>query len=320
MNGSIVADAKEIAHRPAASSTADAAGAARDAAESRGEPRARRPSARRPRRLPSAARPVLGDGTQPHRHARAAAGGAPSAKRPNPGRTFGRADRGKQARADARRIAAARLSELAAEPRAVRHATALERLVVNCLTRYHHGIHDESRRALASAEPLLTGTVWDAVVAATVEHVCTTPVRRRAGVDPGPERLVKRPWMYRCGPIERDTALTNASAAMYGRRGGSSSGSPCRGRRSHSGATDGLKYQKRSRVHNVPAPPRTRRPIRPASLADTQLAGHRQRPDALDSCGRDPVPGYRQSRVPWRRLSAPVTHCHVMLGGQQVVV
>ena len=46
-------------------------------------------------------------------------------------------------------------------------ATTLERLIVKRLTRYYHGIDNEARRALVAAEPPLTGTVWDAVVAAT---------------------------------------------------------------------------------------------------------------------------------------------------------
>ncbi len=43
------------------------------------------------------------------------------------------------------RAGAARLSELAAEARAGRVATTLERLIVNGLTRYHHGIDNEAR-------------------------------------------------------------------------------------------------------------------------------------------------------------------------------
>ena len=42
------------------------------------------------------------------------------------------------------------------------------------LTRCYDGIDNEARSALAAAEPPLTGTVCNAVIAATVEHVCTT--------------------------------------------------------------------------------------------------------------------------------------------------
>ena len=108
----------------------------------------------------------------------------------NPSAVIRRARRRRQARADAReRIAAAKLSELAAEARAAPDATTLERLIVKSLTRYYHSIDNEARRTLAAAEPPLTGTVWDAVIAATAEHACTT-WRRRAGVDPGCPRAL----------------------------------------------------------------------------------------------------------------------------------
>ena len=44
------------------------------------------------------------------------------------------------------RIAAAKLSELAAEARAGPDATTFERLIVKGLTRYYHGIDNEARR------------------------------------------------------------------------------------------------------------------------------------------------------------------------------
>ena len=77
------------------------------------------------------------------------------------------------------RIAAARLSELAAEARAGRNATILERLIVKGLTRYCHSVDNEALRTLTAAEPPLTGTVWDAVIAATVEHAAWTQAPER---------------------------------------------------------------------------------------------------------------------------------------------
>jgi len=112
------------------------------------------------------------------------------------------------------RTAAARLSELAAEVRAGGDETALERLIVKGLTRYYHGVDDDARRALAAAEPPLTGTVWDAVIAATIEHVCTTHGDDVPPWTQTPGRFLKRPWVYRRGPIERGTALANAPAAF----------------------------------------------------------------------------------------------------------
>ena len=58
-------------------------------------------------------------------------------------------------RSEREEIAAAKLSELAAEAQAGWDATTLERLIVKGLTRYYHDIDAEARRALASAEPPL---------------------------------------------------------------------------------------------------------------------------------------------------------------------
>ena len=111
-------------------------------------------------------------------------------------------------------VAAAALSELAAEARAGWDRTTLERLIVKGLTRYYHGIDNAARRALAEAEPPLTGTVWDAVLAATVEHACMTHGAEVPAWTQAPERFLKRPWVFRRGPIQRGTALANAPAAF----------------------------------------------------------------------------------------------------------
>ena len=125
------------------------------------------------------------------------------------------ATRPRQAGAGVRvRTAAAKLSELAAEAQAGWDETTLERLIVKGLTRYYHGIDDVARTVLAAAEPPLTGTVWDAVIAATVEHACTTHGADVPAWTQAPERFLKRPWVYRRGPIERGTALANAPAAF----------------------------------------------------------------------------------------------------------
>ena len=112
------------------------------------------------------------------------------------------------------RTAAARLSELAAEAKAGGDATTLERLIVKGLTRYYHGIDAEARTALAAAEPPLTGTVWDAVIAATVEHACTTHGAEVPAWTQAPGRFLKRPWVNSLGPIDQGTALSNAPAAF----------------------------------------------------------------------------------------------------------
>ena len=219
MNVSIPADATEIAYRRGDSGTADAVGAARDAAESGGTAGEARVSSTVPS-VSSPAGPVRETATQPHRTLPPPRRRAEHDRRhacdteTNSGADM-QARKPRQARTSSReKIAAAKLSELAAEAREGRDATTLERLIVKGLTRYYYGIDNEARRALAAAEPPLTGTVWDAVIAATVEHACTTHGAEVPAWTQAPERFLKRPWVYRRGPIERGTALANAPAAF----------------------------------------------------------------------------------------------------------
>ena len=218
MNGSIPADATEIAHRRGDSARADAVGAARDPAESGGTASEARVSSTAP--AVSSPCTVRGTATHPHRTLPPPRRRAERHRRnacdteTNPGADM-QASKPRQTGTSRReRIAAAKLSELAAEARAGWDATTLERLIVKGLTRYYHGIDNEARRALAAAEPPLTGTVWDAVIAATVEHACTTHDAEVPAWTQAPERFLKRPWVYRRGPIERGTALANAPAAF----------------------------------------------------------------------------------------------------------
>ena len=84
------------------------------------------------------------------------------------------------------RIAAATLSELAAEARAGRDGTTLERLIVKYITHYYHSIDNEALTALA--EPPLTATVWDAVIAAIIEHARAPCTTHGGPSQPAPER------------------------------------------------------------------------------------------------------------------------------------
>ena len=114
-----------------------------------------------------------------------------------PTRADMQAIRPKQAGAGVRvRTAAAKLSELVAEAQARRDETTIERLIVKGLTPCYHGIDDMARRALAAAEPPLTGTVRDAVIAATVAHGCTTHGADVPAWTQAPER---RPLRARIG-------------------------------------------------------------------------------------------------------------------------
>ena len=143
-----------------------------------GEPRARRASARRrPGALPLhvrfGVRQRIRTARSHRRDGRSTIGDTRATLRPTRGGHAGEQPR-QTGTSRRERIAAAKLNELAAEARAGWDATILERLIVKGLARYYYGIDTETRRALAAAEPPLTGTVWDAVIAATVEHACTT--------------------------------------------------------------------------------------------------------------------------------------------------
>ena len=143
MNGSIPAVATETAHRRADSGCGDAVGAARDAAEAGGSAGESRVSSTAPpvfSPCPCLLASVCSPACPPRSHAfspigappvSAAVGACGAVALPSP----------------EPRIAAARLSELAAEARAGGDATTLDRLIVEGLTRYYHGIDNEAPAA-----------------------------------------------------------------------------------------------------------------------------------------------------------------------------
>ena len=131
--------------------TADAVGAARDAAESEGTADEGGVSSTAPRPH-SPARPVRGAATEPHRGLPPPRRRAEHCRR-NAGDTETTPRQAGTSRCE--RIAAAKLSELAAGARAGWDATTLERLIAKGLTRYYWGADNEARRALAAAEPPL---------------------------------------------------------------------------------------------------------------------------------------------------------------------
>lgn len=100
-----------------------------------------------------------GNAAEPHAPTAAETGGAPAANacdtETNAGADMQASTAGQASASRRERVAAGRLSELAAEARAGQDATTLERLIVKGLTHYYHGIDNEARRALAAAEPPL---------------------------------------------------------------------------------------------------------------------------------------------------------------------
>ena len=63
-------------------------------------------------------------------------------------------------------------------------------------------------------EPTLTGTVWDAVIAAAVEHACTSHDDPLPAWTQRPERFSREPWCRTNTEIGRGTELCNAPAAF----------------------------------------------------------------------------------------------------------
>ena len=178
------------------------------------EPRARSASARRAP-VPSPARRVQGTATRPHRSLPPPRRRAERHRRKacdtetNPrGGHAGRADRGKQERADARdrRSQAERAGGRSGGGLGRHHPSS------GSSSGHCHGIDNEVRRALAATEPL-AGTVQDAVMAAIVEHACTThDGRRNAGVDRS------RPRPSGNGPACTDADGSSAALRLPTRR------------------------------------------------------------------------------------------------------
>lgn len=158
MNGSIPADATEIAHRR---------GERYGGSGGLPSPGVSRAGARQYSTAPwcpPPAGPARGTATQPHRRLPTPRRWAEHYRRnacdteTNSGADT-QASKARQAGTSRRaRIAAAKLRELAAEARAGRDAATLERLIVKGLTRYHHGLDNEERTALAATGLPLTGT------------------------------------------------------------------------------------------------------------------------------------------------------------------
>jgi hypothetical protein len=113
-----------------------------------------------------------------------------------------------------RRAAERRLAELVAEAHSGLRTSTIERRIVKELLRCYHGLDIEGRRALAAAEPPLTGTIWDAVIAAAVEHACSTHDEPTPAWAEKPERFLREPWVSERCPIDRGTALNNAPGAF----------------------------------------------------------------------------------------------------------
>ncbi len=90
----------------------------------------------------------------------------------------------------------------------------MERLIVTGLTRRYHGIDARGREILAATEPALTNTVWDALLAATIEHACRIHGDEVPGWTQKPERFLTDPWTFSRITIHQGDTLTSCPAAF----------------------------------------------------------------------------------------------------------
>lgn len=107
-----------------------------------------------------------------------------------------------------------RLEELVQEVEKGGSETSLERVLVKGFLREYHEAAGEGRNALVKAGPSRTGTVWDAVIAAAIEHACEMHDEPIPAWTQEPERFLKEPWTACRLPISRATAFWNAPAAF----------------------------------------------------------------------------------------------------------
>ena len=90
----------------------------------------------------------------------------------------------------------------------------IQRGIVCSLPRRFHGLPREKQRSALQEHVPLTGTRWDALLAAMVEHVAA-----RHGLEPPewvhePERFIEDTWVLSPVPIIRLKALMFAPAAF----------------------------------------------------------------------------------------------------------
>ena len=90
----------------------------------------------------------------------------------------------------------------------------LYRLIVKGIPREFHGASDQRRRQLVDAEPRLTGTKWDALLAAVVEHTTQMHGWKPPAWVHGPARFLDEPWMPCWGEIDRNQRLASCPAAF----------------------------------------------------------------------------------------------------------
>ena len=90
----------------------------------------------------------------------------------------------------------------------------LKRAILHDLPRRFHGLQQSRQLEVLSRPPALTGTRWDALLAATVEHIAELHDQPIPGWVNEPERFLKITWVLPEGPVIQEEARAYAPAAF----------------------------------------------------------------------------------------------------------
>lgn len=90
----------------------------------------------------------------------------------------------------------------------------LYRGIVHELPRLFHSLDAEAQRQAIDEAPKLTGTAWDALIAAVVEHVAVLHRQDIPAWVQEPERFLDTPWVVSRLPVIRYESLAFAPGAF----------------------------------------------------------------------------------------------------------
>ena len=93
-------------------------------------------------------------------------------------------------------------------------ASDLERAVLHDLPRRFHDLPPDAQAAVLAAAPPLTRTRWDALIAATAEHIARLHGHGLPAWIDEPERFLDRTWILPDAPFMRWNAIVYAPAAF----------------------------------------------------------------------------------------------------------
>ena len=90
----------------------------------------------------------------------------------------------------------------------------LGRAIIHDLPRRFHALTEDEQRQVIEAPPALTGTRWDALLAATAEHICELHGHSVQSWMDEPERFLNETWVLAWTPSIRANALAFAPPAF----------------------------------------------------------------------------------------------------------